>query len=101
MTDELRARIDELVGENLELKKVNEANEEKMRANRQELGQILKREDLRILPLGYATLKLNVTRASWNWDYIKSLPGFNRKKAFLRVKAIPFVSICTPKTQNQ
>lgn len=100
MTDETRTRINRLVGENVELKRIAEEAEETMKANRQELGKILKQEGVRELPLGYATVKLNTTRISVNWEYIKSLPGYSDKGAKVRVKCAPFVSICLPKTRQ-
>ena len=101
MTEEIKARIDRLVGEYLELKQVVEEAEEKMRTNRQELGRIMRKEGKTMLGLGHAVLKLIVTRTTWDWDYIKSLPGYDPKKAIKKVRGVPIATIWIPKSKKQ
>lgn len=93
MTDEIRARIDELAKENLKLKEINDANEEKMKSNRRELGKLLKQEGLFELRLPLCKLTLVTTRNFLDYEYLESLPGYRKSHFIQKVSCTPFVKI--------
>ena len=93
MTEKTAARIGELVRENLRLRAVNENNERRMKENRRELGRLLISEGDVRFETEEAVVKLVCETHTFDWSYIKALPGFNMKKAHPKIKCTPFASI--------
>ena len=98
MTKEIEDRIALLVEENMGLKQIAAEAEEKMRANRLELGRIMKEENVEELQLEHATLKLVTTRTATDFDYLKNLPGYRHSKLYRRVACVPYATIGKPKS---
>jgi len=92
-TKELLTKCEANAMEIIALRRKREECDNRIKLLGRETANIMVQTGRMSVTLKKASVKLNYYRNFQNWDYIRSLPGYEKRKAVEKIRVVPWVTV--------